>query len=117
MESMNRTARPWRSDPITRLVTLAPFALALYIDLVARPFAGLGSDSQPEALGISPAGWLQLAVLTWAAVGAFIVWTTNSRVASAVAFVLFTPVAIFGLVLGPAVLLILQNLAGGTVRP
>jgi len=91
-------------------MTLTPFALAAWVDFVPHSFFGGPLGPPPEILGLSAGGWLQVAFLAWAAVGAYIVWTTHSRLASALALVLFTPVAIFGLVLGPAVLLILQNL-------
>jgi hypothetical protein len=115
MASISQPAPPpvrrWRSDPITRISTLTPFALAIYIDLFARPYFGVGMASrQPELLGMSAGAWLQIAFLSWAAVGAWVVWTTHSRLKSAIALVLCTPVAIFGLILGPAVILILHSL-------
>jgi hypothetical protein len=115
MASMNEPAatpaRPWRSDPITRLTTLAPFALAFYFDFLYRPVLGGPMFSRPpEALGLPLGIWLQIAFLSLAAVGAWVVWTTRSPLKSAIALVLCTPVAIVGLLFGPAVVLILQNL-------
>jgi hypothetical protein len=103
--------RRWRSDPITRLVSMTPFALAFYFDFLYRPvFGGPMFSKPPEALGLPLGIWLQIAFLSWAGVGAWVVWTTHSPWKSAIALVLCTPLAIVGLVFGPAIVLILQNL-------
>jgi hypothetical protein len=103
--------RAWRSGPGARISTLAPFALALYLDLRYSPLTGTGIFSKPPELVGLPAGvWLQISVLSWAAVGAWIVWTTRSRLASALGLFLFTLPSVFGLVLLPAIILIWQNL-------
>lgn len=106
-----KPARPWRSDPITRVSALAPFALAFYIDFIQRPTFGGIFAKPPELVGLPAGMWLQISLLSWAAVGAWIVWTTRSRLKSALALLLFTVPALFGIMLGPAVILIWQNLA------
>jgi|RhiMethySRZTD1v2_1073278.scaffolds.fasta_scaffold2073346_2 hypothetical protein len=102
--------RRWRSDPITRVASLLPFALAFYVDVIQRPLFGGPMSGQPEVLGISAAVWLQISVLSWAAVCAWVVWTTSSRVVSALAFMFGTITSVIVLVFGPALLLIWQNL-------
>ena len=106
-----KPARPWRSDPITRLSTLAPFVLAIYVDFFMPRFGGGMFDKPPELLGLAAGAWLQIALLSWAAVGAWVVWTTHSFLKSALALFLFTLPSLFGMVLGPAIILIWQNLA------
>ena len=111
-EPIPKVERPWRSDPITRLVSLVPFGLALYLDLMYKPLSGMGIFSKPpELIGIPAGVWMQAAFLALAAVGAFVVWTTKSRMKGAIAFVLCIPIAIVGIVMTPAVVLIMQNLA------
>jgi len=48
--------------------------------------------------------------LAWAALGALIVWTTHSRLAAALSLAFLTVPSMFALILGPAVILIVQNL-------
>lgn len=105
-----KPVRPWRSDPITRLMTLVPFLLVLYADTVGAPkFGMLGKP--PELLGIPLGLWFQLAVLGWAAVGVGIVWTTHHRLVAALALVLCSFLSVLALLVGPALILILQNLS------
>ena len=107
-----KPVRRWRSDPITRLVSLTPFALALYLDFVARPVLGGGMFWSPPAVAGLPLGLgMQLAFVALAGLGALVIWTTTSRAKATVAFVLCIPIAIVGIVLTPAVILILHNLA------
>ena len=111
-QPVSKPVRRWRSDPITRLVSLVPFALALYVDVMPRPMFGTSVFSKPPEIVSIPLGiWMQLSFLALAGVGAFVIWTTKSRVMATIAFVLCIPVAIVGIVLTPAVILILQNLA------
>ena len=91
--------------------TLAPFALAIYVDLIQRPLSGMGLFAKPPELFGLPGGLvLQWLLIGWAGIGAWVVWTTHSRLKSAVALVLCTTVSLFGIVLLPALVLIWQNL-------
>jgi hypothetical protein len=106
-----KPARRWRPDPISRVSVFVPFALAIYFDFIYRPLLGQPMfSSPPELLGIPAAVWLQISLLAWAAVGAWIVWTTHSFLKSTLALFLFTIPSLFGLILGPALILIWQNL-------
>jgi hypothetical protein len=106
---MTVNSKPFRSDPITRVGTLVPFALAVWVDVFARPFFG-GLSKTPELAGLSAGMWLQVAFLAWGGIGVYVVWTTRSRVKAALAFVLCTPVAIIGIVAAPVVTLVLEKL-------
>jgi hypothetical protein len=104
--------RPWRAAWITRLFALSPFALAVYADLLTRPFFGGGIFSKPpEMLGIPLGVVMQAAVLAWSAVGVVVVWRTHSKLAAALAIGACTLVSLAGIWTGPALILILQNLA------
>jgi hypothetical protein len=106
-----KPARRWRADPITRVSVFAPFAITFYFDFLYHPFSSpVFSGPRPEILGIPAAVWLQISFLSWAAVGAWVVWTTHSFLKSALALLLFTLPSLAGLVFGPALILILQNL-------
>jgi hypothetical protein len=91
-------------------MVFAPFVLAIYAELVRRGSLGSPMDAgQPELLGLPAGAWFQLSLLVWATVGAWIMWTTHSRLTSALAMFLFTLPSLVGLVMGPAIILILQN--------
>ena len=102
--------RRWRSDPVTRVVSLLPFALAVYFDFVAYPSGGGLFSAPPALLGLPLNALVQAVFLGWAAFCAWIVWTTSSRIASALAFVFGVVVSLFGIILGPALILIWQNI-------
>jgi hypothetical protein len=108
--SDGNVARPWRAPALLRIGTLMPFALALAIPLLAGPGLG-GPLFQPAEVAGIPlwviGGGL---VLAWAAFGALVVWTTGSRLAATLAYVFITLPSMFALILGPAIILILQNL-------
>ena len=107
---MNPT-RPWHSDPITRLMTFSPFVFAVWVQLFSRPFLGGPMFAAPPALFGLPLGLVfEVACVGWAAGAAFIVWTTRSRIAAALAFVLGTVASLLGIIVGPAIVLILQNI-------
>ena len=99
----------WRSPVVLRVASLAPFALAVAFAMLARSYfcclfepAGI--------LGVPYTVVLEAVVLGWAALGALIVWTTGSRVAAALATAVLTLPSMFALILGPALILVLQNL-------
>ena len=100
----------WRAPALLRVATLLPFALAAAIPLLAGPTLGRPMFDPPEVAGIP----LNLAivglVLGWAGFGALVVWTTGSRLAATLAYVFITLPSMLGLILGPAIILILQNL-------
>ncbi len=101
--------RPWRAPPVLRAVSLLPFGLAIALELLARSYFG-GPMMPPEVAGIP----LKIVVtgleLAWAAFGALIVWTAGSRIAASLALVFITLTSMLAIILGPALILILQNL-------
>ena len=105
------TSRPrWRAPALLRIGSLMPFALAIAIPLLAGPGLGRPMSGAPDVAGIPFGVVLVGLVLGWAAFGALVVWTTESRLAATLAYVFLTLPSMFALILGPAIILILQNL-------
>ena len=103
-------ARPWRAPVTARIASLVPFFVAIALQLAAPRFTEGLLMPPPDIPGIPTGAILGALVLGWAAFGALVVWTTGSRLAAALALGLLTLPSMFGLILGPAMLLILQNL-------
>lgn len=100
----------WRAPIAARLASLAPFVLALVVELFAPRFFGPLLEAPPDILG-APLGVIVGAlVLAWAALGALVVWTTGSRLACVLALALMTLPSMFAIIFTPAMILILQNL-------
>jgi len=104
--------RPWRSGPVMRVLSLTPFALALYADFIVRPTFGGGIFATPPVMIGIPLGLvLQVAFLAMAAAAALEVWRSRSRRSATVAFVVLTPISLVGILFTPAIILILRNLS------
>lgn len=103
--------RQWRAPAAARVSSLAPFLLAIALQLFAPVYFQPLLAKPPEILGIPLGVVVGALILAWAAFGSIIVWTTHSRLATALALAFFTVPSIFAMILGPAVILILQNLA------
>ncbi len=102
--------REWHASPLRRAATLAPFALALALSLLARSYFGIAAAMPPDISGI-PLGMVAGGiVLAWAALGALIVWTTGSRTAASLALVFITLPSMLAVIFTPAVILVLQKL-------
>ena len=102
--------RSWRAPALLRIATLMPFALALAIPVLAGRSLGGPMYGPPEVMGVPLNVVIAAVVLGWSAFGALVVWTTGSRVAATLAYVFITLPSMFALVLGPALILVLQNL-------
>jgi hypothetical protein len=89
------------------LMALGPFAIALFSLLAAPSFFG---PPPPRLYGI-PYGLVFTALaVSWSAIGGYIVATSRRPWVLPVALLVFTFPAILTIVLGPAIILILQNL-------
>lgn len=102
--------RPWRAPAAARLSSLAPFLLAVALQLFAPVYFRPVLARPPEILGVPLGVVVGALILAWAAFGSLIVWTTQSRLAAALALGFLTIPSIFAMILGPTVILILQNL-------
>jgi len=101
----------WRADGAWRLISLTPFGLALVLAIFARTYFGSGLGKPPDILGIQLGVAVDALALGWAALGARVIWTTRSMAMATIALLTTTAPAIVFLVLGPAIILILQNLS------
>ena len=102
--------RPWRAPAAARLSSLTPFLLAVALQLFAPAYCRAMLARPPEILGIPLGVVVGALILAWAAFGSLIVWTTRSRLFATLALGFLTIPSIFAMILGPAVILILQNL-------
>lgn len=100
----------WRAPALLRIGTLMPFVLALAIPLLAGSRLGRPMSDAPDVAGLPRDVVLVGLVLAWTAFGALVVWTTESRLAATLAYLLVTLPSMFALILGPAIILVLQNL-------
>ena len=101
---------PWRAPAGARIASLAPFFLAVALQLLAPKYFPPMFAAPPAIMGLPLGAVVGALTLAWAAFGALIVWTTHSRLAAALALAFLTVPSMFALILGPAVVLILQNL-------
>ena len=103
--------RQWRADGAWRLMSLTPFGLALVLAVASTGSIVVGLNQPPTLAGLPLDLLLDAIALAWAALGAYVVWTARSLAAATVALTFATAPAIIVLILGPAAILILQNLA------
>ena len=101
----------WRADTAWRTLSLIPFGEALLLAVFARTYLPPLFSKPPDMLGIPFGIVLEAIILAWAALGARVIWTTNSQAMATIALVTTTAPAVPLLLLTPAIILILQNLA------
>jgi hypothetical protein len=92
------------------LMALGPPGVAILILFVAAPTVGHPMFSEPMAPGIDLGVVLTIFAVSWGAIGGYVVATSRRPWVLPVALLVFTFPAIVALVLGPAIVLILQNL-------
>lgn len=102
------TAAPWRPGWFSKFWAFTPIWLWIVVQVAAPRFSEPMFASPP---GISPGVVLMGVVAIWMLLGAYVLWHARSLRVAAIAYVLFTLPATFALILGPAVVLILQNLS------
>ena len=107
-----RQVRPaWRADSVWRTLSLIPFAEALLLAVFPQNYFGPLFAKPPDILGIPLGLVLEVLVLAWAALGARVIWTTKSQGMATIALLATTAPAVPVLLLLPAIILIMQNLA------
>jgi hypothetical protein len=93
------------------IAALAPAFMVLLFWAAAPQYMAPMFDKPPEALGL-PLGAVVMGLsATWFAIGVAVVGAASRRGVRLLAFLLFIFPATFAFVLGPALILILQNLA------
>ena len=101
---------PRRTAPLGAFLAGVPLVVAAW-GLVAAPtfFRPMGYR-QPELFGIPLEFAITVFAIAWGAIGGYIVGTSRSRWALPYVLMFFTLPACLAIILGPAIVLILQNL-------
>lgn len=107
-----QTRVPWRADRAWRTLSLIPFGEALLLAVFARSYLPGLMAEPPDIVGIPFGIVLEVIILAWAALGARVIWTTKSQAMATLALVTTTGPAVPLLLLTPAIIMILLNLAG-----
>jgi hypothetical protein len=89
-----------------RLIALAPVWFGPILYLMSSRYFG----REPELLGLPQGFVLAAGTALWALIGVAITWRARSWLVDVLAVLVFTIPAVVMLILGPAVILILQNL-------
>jgi hypothetical protein len=92
------------------LLALGPPGLAILIIFMGGPTLGHPMFSEPVAPGIDLGVVVTTFAVSWGAIGGYIVATSRRPWVLPLALVVFTFPATLAIVLGPAIVLILQNL-------
>lgn len=93
------------------LIALGPVAIGLFLTYLAAPSLGRPMFAEPPALlGIPLQLVIMIIALGWGAIGGYVVATTRRPWVLPVALLVFTVPAIVTIVLGPAIVLVLENL-------
>ena len=100
--------RPRSRIPV-RLVALTPLWVYVVVQVVSG-YRGTGLFGPPEILGIPLPVVASGVAFGWMLIGLGLVWDQRSRFVELLSLLLFTIPATIGLIIGPALILILQNL-------
>jgi hypothetical protein len=92
-----------------RLAALTPLWLFLVLIATGRIAGGFFGPPPPEILGIPLGIWLVALVAGWMLIGLGLVWEPRSPLIKLLVLLVFTIPATLVLILGPAVILTLQN--------
>ena len=89
-----------------RLIGAIPLWLGPLLYLISPTFFG----PKPELLGLPTSLVMLVGAMSWALIGLGIIWDARAWVVDALALVVFTIPALLFMIIGPAILLIVQNL-------
>ena len=107
-----RPTPPARPLPIAAIfIALLPVFLFVLLLIISPSFMRPLLLNPPSMAGLPLGVVLEAAGLVWAALGAIVVATTGSKAVRLFASVVFTLPAMFAVILAPAIVLILSNLA------
>ena len=93
-----------------RVLALLPLWIFLIFNLAQGTSMGGPMGEPPTILGFPLYGWLAILAGAWTLAGLALIWDARSTLRRTVALLVFTIPATFVLILGPALILILQNL-------
>jgi mannose/fructose/N-acetylgalactosamine-specific phosphotransferase system component IIC len=105
-----RRAR-WRADSAWKTLSLIPFVEAPLLWVFAKSYLSVILGKPPDIVGIPLGVVLEVLVLAWAALGARVIWTTRSPTLASIALLVATAPAVPLVLLLPAIILIMQNVA------
>ena len=88
-----------------RLIAAIPLWLGPLIYLMSPTYFG----PKPELLGLPQALVMTVGAISWALIGLGIIWDARSWLVDALTLVVFTIPAMLFMILGPAIILIIQN--------
>jgi hypothetical protein len=107
----DRAVPPARSRVAVRAVALTPLWVSVVLFVAQGTFWKQFFGSPPEMIGMPLGFWMVVLAAGWMLIGAALIWNAQSRVLETVVLLVFTIPATIFLILGPAVILILQNLS------
>jgi len=88
-----------------RLIGAIPLWLGPLIYVMSPTFFG----PKPELLGLPPTLVMAVGAMSWALIGLGIIWDARSWVVDALTLMVFTIPAMLFVIIGPAIILIIQN--------
>lgn len=103
--------RPWRSGPFSKFFAFTPLWIRIYGFFAWQTFFPPMFTDASGPLGMPLSGFVDGLVLLWMSIGVYVLWSARSRLVAAVVYLVFTIPATIALILGPAVVLILQNMS------
>lgn len=101
-------AKGWHPRLIAKVVVLTPLWVLIYTKFAAQTFFG----SQPPSVffGLTAGDLMIVLAMFWMLIGVYALWHAKSLFVELVAYLAFTVPAMFAVILGPAIVLIVQNL-------
>jgi|SRR5687768_15126526 hypothetical protein len=100
---------PRRTAVLGALVAVVPLAVAAWRVVAAPTYFDPMLTGEPDLFGIPFQVIVAVFALAWGAIGGYVVGTTSSPLVRLAAVLVFTLPACVALILGPAIILILQN--------
>jgi hypothetical protein len=110
-ENAESPARRYRAGTLSRVVAFLPLWTLIVLLVVSTHTFGGGIAKPPAIVGVPLGVVMEGLALLWMAIGAALIWTARSPLTEVLVHIFFTAPATLFVIFGPAVLLIMQNLA------
>ncbi len=102
--------RPWRAGPFSLFFAFTPLWTWIYAQFAWQTYFGGPLIEPIGPLGLPASVFFTGMVMLWMLVGVYALWAARSRRIAGVVYLVFTIPATFALIVGPAIVLIIQNL-------
>ena len=102
--------RPWRSGPFSKFFAFTPLWIRIYGYFAWQTYFPGMFEEPLGPFGIPQGVLVDGLVMFWMLIGVYVLWGARSRLVAAAVYLVFTIPATIALFLGPAIVLILQNL-------